>query len=180
MKVSIQMYHNDPPIPRTYECSRYNVWMHVAWRSHEAYEILEIALPGLNDDEVDELHRRVFQERVKDLCEGESEFPRPTYEDDEVGFDMDWFVLMGTRQELMAAVLGWAADAQGFARRGNVSGDDTYYDYFPDYIDGLRQLCVSIDHPDPHDNLVRWLTTEGPYKDANGDPEFHPIKKEAA
>jgi hypothetical protein len=76
--------------------------------------------------------------------------PQPTF----VDAMMDVYRITGEDAQLVAFAESWAQEA--IYECDGVSGDDSYYDYYPDYLHGLAQLCDQIGHLDPIQKAVAY------------------------
>lgn len=161
-KVVIQMYHNHPPTPEISEIGnpKGQPWMRVAWdsNSEEAAQLgsgLEVG-----DDTGPGVARAYHHMVMKWL---EKDFP---------GHDLPYgmepgaalFHLLGNDEQMISLANRWAAIA--IEDSVSVSGDDTYYDYYPDFLMGLRQLCEQIQYHMPYNEVRKHVTEAGaPYED---------------
>jgi hypothetical protein len=157
-KVVIQMYHNTPPTRPISEVAQGSPWMRVVWDSN-AEEAAQIAGsdPGV---------ARAYHHMVIQWLEGD--FPSH-----DLPYGMEpgaaIFHLLGRDEQMKELADLWRGMIEMEAENGQVTGDDTYFDYFPDFMNGLRQLCEQIDYPAAYNSAQRFVTAKGaPY-----DPE-HP------
>lgn len=150
--VTIAMYHNSPPaLPTSEQGGEPNQpWCHLGWHSETALACLGGAFDEAPMWEVYERHLA-------------NATPHALPHDSDPGMDVWW--IMGKPEQLRALADHWADIAVADAE--TVGGDDTYYDYYPDYLNGLWQLCVAINYPDPI-NRAKGAAFNGPYA---GDPE---------
>jgi hypothetical protein len=160
-RVTIQMYHNHPPTWGDTEQGQdrnYSLWFMTAWDSFMVAEALTAV--GLCDE-----HHQPDEEAMRKAWEartGRSSGHAPPREED-TGLDVYW--LMGSEVELKRFANHWASQAINDCQY--VGGDDTYYDYYPDYLAGLWQLCHALDFPQPYKDAAAnaWSTRY------EGDPE---------
>ena len=139
-RVLITMCHNDPPLRFPSECGAADVaWMRQDWDAYEYRELIQHAFPKLTEKQVGNALSRAWQAQC-DYWDRYDDGIRPT---------QDWatqanvFFLMGNTFQLNDLAKRWASSiADEFA---NLGGDDSTYDYFPDYVDGFQQLCQAID-----------------------------------
>jgi hypothetical protein len=129
-RVYIQMYHNNPPTRTISETGSKDIWCRTMW-DYNCQQAAEIAAPG-DEARVQEAFRQLV---LADLPEG---FKLPF--GDDTGCNV--FHLLGSDQEFASLVDTWAKEIQGDV--ANVGGDDSHYDYFPDYVAGLHQLCQQL------------------------------------
>jgi hypothetical protein len=98
---------------------------------------------------------------------GEVHHPYPHFmvldKDDEAGEDR--YQVRGTREDLQHMAILWMYYAIDGIK--TIGADDGYYDYYPDYLRGLKQLCEAIDDPAPYKTARRQAFKER----YDGDPE---------
>jgi len=142
--VTIQMHHNQPPMYGGGEMGhddRFSLWFYPAWDSFMVAEALTAV--GLKDEHGgpdEDAMMTAFHART-DKSSGHA----PPREDDPAA---DVFWIMGSEVEMKRLANYWGGIA--IADVDHVGGDDSYYDYYPDYLDGLWQLCRALDFPDPY------------------------------
>lgn len=174
-KVVLQMYHNHPPNLHISEAGEQGVvWMRTAW-DNNCEEAACLAVGG-SIDAYSEKDKAFVEEGVARAYKGmvikwlEHELP---------GFNLPFgmepgaavFHLLGNDEKMKKLADHWAEMAIGDG--GNVGGDDSYFDYYPDYLEGLHQLCQQIDYPDAYNRVHREMTKPGaPYGNGTlGDDE---------
>jgi hypothetical protein len=153
-KVVIQMYHNHPPVAAISEVGdKQIVWMRVAW-DNNCEEAAQIAGSDLG---VAEAYEKMVTQWLKAEFDG---YVLPL--GPEAGASV--FHLLGTDTDMQKLADNWRAGIEQWAESGYVSGDDTYFDYFPDYVHGLEQLCKQINYPEAFNQAHRFITQPGaPY-----------------
>ena len=141
INVVITMYHNAPPVVEaSSECSDGDiVWMRQDWDEFKFSQLISHAFPKLTEKQIANALSRAWQTQCADWDRHDGGI-RPT---------QDWaseanvFTLMGNTSQFHELAKRWASSiADEFA---NLGGDDSTYDYFPDYVDGFQQLCQAID-----------------------------------
>jgi hypothetical protein len=160
LTVTVQMYHNWPPQPHIGETGPgRNVWMMQAWNTHMVASAFEASGCGAvhpGDHAVDP-QDTVPYVKAYHAATASNTGHAPPMEDTP---DMDVFWLMGSEKDLRELADWWSAVA--IADAATVSGDDSYFDYYPDYLSGLHQLCVALDYPDAINKAVN-AALEGSY-----------------
>ena len=156
------MYHNDPPLRFPSECGDADVaWMRQEWDEYEYSELIRKAFPKLTDKQITNALSRAWQAQC-DSWDRHDDGIRPT---------QDWageasvFLFMGNEFQLNDLAKRWAASITSeFASLG---GDDSTYDYFPDYVDGFQQLCQAIGAGDLYKETVAPIFIH--YRDVVGE-----------
>lgn len=156
-KVVIQMYHNHPPISTISEVGQKQIaWMRVVWDTgcEEAANIAG------SDQGVAEAYQRMVMKFMDFEFDGYKLPFGP-----EAGAAV--FHILGSDVQMTQLAVIWRAEIERWAESGYVSGDDTYFDYFPDFVEGLRQLCEQTGLPHVYNEARQFITKDGaPY--ANG------------
>jgi hypothetical protein len=143
-RVTIQMYHNHPPLWGDTEQGQdhnFSLWFHTAWDSFMVAEALcANDLTDGHGQPDDEAMRKAWDQAVGPMT------GHAPPQEVETGLDVFW--LMGSEVEMKRLANHWADSAIQDCQY--VGGDDSYYDYYPDYLAGLWQLCRALDYPDPY------------------------------
>jgi hypothetical protein len=171
--VVIQMYHNNPPTrPISESGEKGTVWCSELW-DHEAEEAARWAAgwdgsigPKMLDEAqpvVDAVYQRMVVDDLK--REGLDVLEMFPYGND-TGAAV--FVLRGNRDTLVALAEQWSTELVA-EMNGGIGGDDSYFDYFPDYCDGLHQLCKQINYPDAWNTAKELLEAPGAPYDPDND-----------
>jgi hypothetical protein len=167
--VSIQMCHNNPPTAITSEIGDHAVWCLQLWDNWNAsVAIAEGCFKG-NHNKAEKAVIRAYDrilngyEKSTDLLtlsEGRQH-------------DLDIFILRADDDAMKALANKWADDA--IKELPDVGGDDSHYDYFPDFVNGLHQLCSQIQFPDPYNRFHDALySTPSGYTDDPETPDLFP------
>jgi hypothetical protein len=127
----LQMHHNVPPARMIGESGTQEIWCRTMW-DYNTSRAAEIVSNG-NEEAVLKAYRQMVSQ---DLPKG---FGLPFGEDVMASV----FHLLGRDEQFAGLVDTWAKEIQAEARQG-VGGDDSHFDYFPDYVEGLHQLCSQI------------------------------------
>lgn len=164
--ITIQMYHNNPPVREIGETNNDPVWCRQAWDEFRASEVLSHACfdapvrYGTEDsDKLDSLIAKAFKgiiEADKHSADVNNHQPMHLTHGEDSGYDI--YVLMGTEEQLKALADNWAEAI--ITDAPSVGGDDSYFDYFPDYVDGLRQLCSQSGYHAPYNRAIEALVAE--------------------
>ena len=140
IQVLICMMHNDPPLQAPSSCGESDlVQMLQDWDEFVYSELVTAAFPDLAPSEVEKALDRAWDVQCKswDMHDGAI---RPS---ESWAREASVFYLMGTKGQFILLARRWADSIKWeFERLGG--GDDSTYDYFPDYIDGFHQLCQAI------------------------------------
>jgi hypothetical protein len=161
--ITIQMCHNLPPTSLVSEMGDNSVWCLQLWdHYHASIAIAEACFDG-NWEKAEPAIERAYNR----IVDGEMKSDDPLTLSEGRDYNLDIFILHSSDEELRAFADKWADIA--IKDLPNVGGDDTHYDYYPDYISGLHQLCSQIQYPDPYNRFHDALWATGsPYLD---DPE---------
>jgi hypothetical protein len=165
--VVIQMYHNNPPVPEASETGdRGSVWMRVVW-DHNCESAAEYAAGQKNKEDDESGVGRAYRIMVTDWLYREmNSYQLPMGK--ETGASV--FHLTGQEPTLRNLARTWSNEllAEAESEHG-IGGDDSYFDYFPDYVEGLHQLCSQVDGAkEIYNHAHQQLTKAGaPY-----DPEY--------
>lgn len=158
--VLISMHHNNPPCRFVSEMGEKDiVWCLWVWDGTFACDVLAQQVP--TNVELSEALDRIYYKYVTHTPSKTATTLLP-YDHGEVFANV--FRIMGTMDALTTLARIWAKEIIS----SPISGDDTYYDYLPDYTCGLWQLCKAIDGKYIYDEVITYLKN-GPYK---GDVEF--------
>jgi hypothetical protein len=165
-RIVIQMYHNHPPTPAISEQGnpKTQPWMRVVWDGN-CEEAAQLASGLDSSSENGPGVTRAYNQMVIQWLE--KDFPGH-----ELPFGKEHgaavFHLLGTMDQMTSLANRWAAIAIEDAMY--VSGDDSYYDYYPDYLNGLHQLCEQIGWHRPYNEVRKHVKAEGaPYEDDEED-----------
>jgi hypothetical protein len=161
--ITIQMCHNNPPTSLVSEIGDYTVWCLQLWDHYRA----SVAIAeGCFDGDWDKAEPAV-ERAYNRIVDGEMKSHEPLTLSEGRDYNLDIFILRAPTTELKAFAQHWANTAIEYLP--NVGGDDTHYDYYPDFISGLHQLCSQLNYPEPYNHFHDALWATGsPYLD---DPE---------
>jgi hypothetical protein len=153
-RITVQMYHNHPPCGHTSEQGHdpaFSLWMHHGWNPFMVTEAFVAS--GLVTYDSPALSQAI--DKAYKAATASTTGHQPPREDDN---NMDVFWLMGSVVELKRFANHWSKLAIDDA--AYIGGDDSYYDYYPDFLAGLWQLCRALDYPDPYKDAAAnaWAT----------------------
>lgn len=169
LDILIGMYHNAPPLPMGGDAhsgkleDMPKVWCNLIWDTFMITEALEEALGKKADKAIDKHFASILagQHYPKDNADPVSW--------GDVCRDHDVYRLMGTVGEMTKLARRWALDIKHSAE--DVGGDDSYFDYFPDYVGGFLSLCKALDNAGEghakhiYEDVYEYLrVTNGPYR----------------
>lgn len=160
--VVIQMYHDSPPKHK-------DVWMRAAWNydirsSAELSAAIALGLENpqsmttQEDARVVAAVEKTFELMVlKDIRRHHKPDDYELLEGNDLGYGV--YVLTGKAEAFVALADHWSREC--IKDNGNIGGDDSYFDYFPDFCEGLWQLCKQINYPDAWNKAKAELEKEG-------------------
>lgn len=162
MIAMIQMYHNNPPTRYVSETGNVDLWCTELW----GYQIEEAVLIAGGDEAVEQTFASMIDASLKEVQAAHPGYELPLG----VTLGAAVYLLRGDRAQFRALAGKWATELiETMKSEHGISGDDSYFDYFPDYCEGLYQLCQQIDYPEPWNESKQTLEAPGaPY--APGDP----------
>ncbi|KKK62814.1 hypothetical protein LCGC14_3000580 [marine sediment metagenome] len=162
IKVLISMMHNDPPLQVPSNCGKGDlVWMRQDWDEFAYSQLITAAFPDLTSPEVEKALDRAWNVQCE-YWDRHDDAIRPS---ESWAREADVFYLSGTSDEFLAFARRWADSIKW--EFDNLGGDDSTYDYFPDYVDGFRQLCQALDATGLYKDTVANITRY--YRDDVGE-----------
>ncbi len=135
-----------------------NYHPNVRWDSYECEEYLRAA--GIED--LDKGVNRAFKTRAEH--EG---FKIYDEEMARQGHVLHIYSQVDYVRELLTKWIDHIKQDDGFA-----SGDDCYYDYDTDQVEAVYQLARAIEARGEYEDLLKWIKTESPYADDEGEVSF--------
>jgi hypothetical protein len=147
IQIGVVSYHTDlmRNLPTEISCA-------IVWNNYPITSAFEDALKKtmLTDDMVE----AVKQEAVKSAMMG---YKFTLRENPAIG--MDAYVVSGSVRDVCKYVTEWVASVRDDGT--NVSGDDSYFDYYPDAVYVAGQLCVALNLKEVYEDLYNTLRAEG-------------------
>ena len=141
--ITLQLYHNEPPgmyggenwqhLPTSENDVVRNIRVRQVWDSFETEELIGAAMKPFSNRQIANGMKRAYESAL-DL----NWYERPV----EDNIDISVFHLSGSKEDFVKYTQAWADALVNEAPQ--VGGDDSYFDYFPDEVGGLLQLCKAI------------------------------------
>ena len=167
--ITIQMCHNAPPTARMSEIGDHSVWTLHLWDYHNASQAISYAFLDEGSDftrATDKATNALVDKAYKGIIESYRKSTDPLILSEGEDSGLDVFILRADTDNLRMLADRWADDA--IKDLPNVGGDDTYFDYYPDYLSGLHQLCSQLGYPEPYNRFHDALVADDKYPN---DPE---------
>ena len=141
--ITLQLYHNQPPgmyggenayhLPTSDNNMVKNIHASQAWDSFETEGLIGAAMKPFSNRQIANGMKRAYE-----VALNLNWYERPVEDD----LDINVYHLSGSKENFVKYAQVWA-DAL-VKEAPLVGGDDSYFDYFPDEVGGLLQLCKAI------------------------------------
>jgi hypothetical protein len=145
--VTIQMCHNNPPTAITSEIGDHAVWCLQLWDHWNASVAISHACFDGDFDKAE----KAIEKAYNSILDGYEKSTDPLTLSEGRQYYLDVFILRSDTDTMKALANKWADYA--IQELPGVGGDDSHYDYFPDFVSGLHQLCSQIQFPDPYNRF---------------------------
>lgn len=163
----IQDYHGEYPIP-----TMNNVHVRDVWDGFDAQEIIAAALfdgeRKYDNEELNKLVEKAFRKIVfdPDRYEGEPYMINDENDiSDEVFGHIRCITIWGNNQEETLNKYLDLYESEVRQAIENASGDDSFFDYMPNFVDTFRQICELFGYKDRYNKMIQeYLLNDSDYE----------------